>query len=107
MSLLLAAFSGHATYADTHMMHGHKTHQHASSSKANETTPVNINQADATELQTLKGLGVKKSAAIIAYRQANGSFKSVADLAKVKGIGTKMVARLQEKNPGRMTINNN
>jgi len=49
---------------------------------------VNINTADAKTLTTeLNGVGEKKAQAIIDYREANGAFKSVADLANVKGIG--------------------
>jgi competence protein ComEA len=50
---------------------------------------VDINSADAKTLQTLEGVGPSKAQAIVEYRQANGPFKSVQDLAKVKGIGDK------------------
>lgn len=71
-------------------------------SKADSVQPVNINQADLGQLTSLKGIGPKKAEAIIAYRTAHGAFKSVDDLAKVKGIGAKALARLQAKNPGRL-----
>ena len=49
---------------------------------------VNINKADAVTLSAeLVGVGEKKAAAIVAYREANGPFKSAGDLANVKGIG--------------------
>ncbi|KQA23569.1 ComEA family DNA-binding protein [Vibrio metoecus] len=49
---------------------------------------VNINTASAEELATLlKGIGVKKAQAIVEYREANGPFLTIDDLAKVKGIG--------------------
>ena len=48
---------------------------------------VDINLANQEELQQLKGIGAKKAADIIAYREANGRFESVDDLTKVKGIG--------------------
>jgi len=50
---------------------------------------VDINSADAQTLQTLDGIGPSKAQAIVAYRQANGPFKSVDDLGKVQGIGDK------------------
>lgn len=81
----------------------HHVHAHA---KSVSTQPVDINHADATQLSTLKGVGAKKAAAIVAYRQAHGAFASVDDLSKVKGIGLKMLARLQKNNPNRITINN-
>jgi competence protein ComEA len=52
---------------------------------------VNINSADAQALTKLKGVGAKKAEAIVAWRKANGAFKSVDQLAEVKGIGAKTV----------------
>ena len=59
--------------------------------------PVNLNTADAATLATtIKGIGLKKAEAIVAYRENNGPFKSVDDLAFVKGIGQKTVDRNRE-----------
>ncbi|GMV29364.1 MAG: hypothetical protein AMXMBFR59_14890 [Rhodanobacteraceae bacterium] len=59
--------------------------------------PVNVNTADAgTIAANLKGVGQSKAEAIVAYREKNGAFKSVDDLAKVKGIGEKTVAANRE-----------
>lgn len=56
--------------------------------------PVNINQADAESIAAaLNGIGVKKAEAIIVYREQNGSFKTVDDLANVKGIGNKTIEK--------------
>lgn len=55
---------------------------------------VNINTADIQELSTLSGIGPAKAQAIVEYREKNGPFKSVSDLAKVKGIGPKTVQKL-------------
>ena len=56
--------------------------------------PVDINSADAKTLETqLVGIGASKAAAIIAYREQNGPFKRIEDLAKVKGIGIKTVEK--------------
>ncbi|GGY72800.1 hypothetical protein GCM10011613_17270 [Cellvibrio zantedeschiae] len=52
---------------------------------------VNINTADAQALTKLKGVGAKKAEAIVAFRKANGAFKTVDQLADVKGIGAKTV----------------
>ena len=58
---------------------------------------VNINTADADSLQNeLKGIGSQKAEAIIAYREANGSFKTADELANVKGIGMKTVEKNRE-----------
>lgn len=59
--------------------------------------PVNINTADAQMLaSSIKGIGPSKAQAIVAYRTKNGPFQSVADLAKVKGIGSKTVTKNQK-----------
>lgn len=52
--------------------------------------PVNINTADAATLASaMKGIGMAKAEAIVAYRTEHGPFKQVEDLLKVKGIGEK------------------
>ena len=56
---------------------------------------VNINTADASLLQTLSGIGIKKAEAIIAYREEHGPFASVDDLQEVSGIGEKTVEKLR------------
>ena len=56
---------------------------------------IDLNTADTGSLVTLPGVGEKTAAAIIAYREANGGFKSVDELAQVKGIGEKKLAKLR------------
>ena len=68
------------------------------------SAPVNINQADANMLTTLKGIGKKRADAIIAYRNTHGPFSTIDELAKVKGIGKKGLGLLQQKNPGRLMV---
>lgn len=59
---------------------------------------VNINTADAQTLaDTLNGVGLKKAAAIIAWRQANGEFMTVGQLMDVKGIGRSILEKNREK----------
>lgn len=48
---------------------------------------VNINSADVETLTQLKGVGEKKAADIVAWREANGTFTSVEQLLEVRGIG--------------------
>ena len=62
-----------------------------------QQSQVNINTANLAKFQTIKGLGEKKAQAIITYRESHGSFKSVDDLAKVPGIGDKMLAKLKSQ----------
>lgn len=56
---------------------------------------VNVNTADAAALMDLPGIGEKKAQAIIDYRSSKGAFRSLADLGKVKGIGPKMLEKLE------------
>ena len=62
-----------------------------------QSAMVNINSADLKQLIKLPGVGKKKAQAIIDYREANGDFTSLEDLAKVKGVGKKMLAKLDGK----------
>ncbi|MGD8290224.1 MAG: ComEA family DNA-binding protein [Desulfobacterales bacterium] len=62
--------------------------------KSNETVAsmekININQADAKTLTTLKGIGKDRALKIIEYREQNGPFLTIEDIMKVKGIGKKI-----------------
>ena len=58
--------------------------------------PVNINTADKETLMMISGVGEKKAEAIIQYREKNGPFKSVDDLANIKGIGEATVDKHRE-----------
>lgn len=53
---------------------------------------ININTADVQTLTKLKGIGPKKAEAIVAWREANGDFKTVDQLLDVKGIGEATLA---------------
>ncbi|WP_177194335.1 helix-hairpin-helix domain-containing protein [Trichococcus palustris] len=57
---------------------------------------VNINTADAAQLQTLTGIGEKKAELIIAYRKENGSFQTIEDIMEVSGIGEKTFEGFKE-----------
>jgi competence protein ComEA len=59
---------------------------------------VNINTADASSLErVLLNVGPAKADAIVAYRKANGAFKSADQLAQVPGIGLKTVERNKDR----------
>jgi len=56
--------------------------------------PVNVNTADASALaKALNGIGPAKAKAIVAYRDKNGPFKSVDQLALVEGITQKLIEK--------------
>jgi competence protein ComEA len=61
---------------------------------------VNINTASVDELTQLQKVGPKTAERIVAYRDANGPFKSVDDLKSVKGVGEKIL----ELNKGQITV---
>lgn len=51
---------------------------------------ININTANATELEDLPGIGQTLAERIVTYREANGPFATPDDLRKVPGIGAKL-----------------
>ncbi|MBN2679501.1 helix-hairpin-helix domain-containing protein [Acidithiobacillus montserratensis] len=54
---------------------------------------VNINQAGVEQLRCLKGVGKKRAAAIVVFREAHGPFPGPAALGAV--LSPKIVARLR------------
>ena len=61
---------------------------------------VDMNTADAAQLDSLlEGIGAKKAQTIVDWRNLHGAFRSVADVAKIKGMAT-----LAEKNRDRMVF---
>ena len=56
---------------------------------AEDSPKININTASDDQLIQLKGIGKKKAAKIIEFRETNGPFKQPEDLIKVPGIGPK------------------
>jgi competence protein ComEA len=57
--------------------------------------PVNLNTATQEELESLPGIGPQKASAILAYRQRHSRFRSVGELVRVRGIGSKTLKRLR------------
>ena len=55
---------------------------------------VDINTATADQIASgLKGVGKSKAEAIVKDREKNGPFKSVDDLARVKGVKTAVISK--------------
>ncbi len=57
---------------------------------------ININTIDEDSLAKVKGVGAKRAASIMAYREAYGSFKSVDELKDVKLVGAKGYKKLKD-----------
>ncbi len=59
---------------------------------------INLNSADAETLATtIVGIGPARAAAIVAYRETHGPFKTVDDLLLVKGIGAATLKNNRER----------
>lgn len=65
------------------------------SAKPKAGEAVNLNTATVQELDALPGVGPVTAAAIVAWRQANGRFTSVDQLADVEGIGPARLEKLR------------
>ena len=64
---------------------------------------VDLNNASQEELATLKKIGMKKAAKIIAYRDEH-CFKTLKELKKVKGISKKRAKKIMKKNKGNISL---
>ena len=59
--------------------------------------PVNVNSAPAIDLELVIGLLRRESAALIAYREKHGPFKTVDDLKKVPGLDFKKIEAARDR----------
>jgi competence protein ComEA len=57
--------------------------------------PVNLNTANAQQLDVLPGIGPATAATIIKDREVHGPFRSVDDLGRVRGIGDSKLEQLR------------
>lgn len=67
------------------------------SSGVDASGKININTADATQLESLSGVGEVIAQRIIDYREANGPFTSVDQLLDVSGIGDATLAEFRDE----------
>lgn len=56
---------------------------------------ISINSASAAQLEELPGVGPAIAGRIVEYRQANGGFKSIDEIERVKGIGPKKLESMR------------
>lgn len=65
-----------------------------STQSINVIKKINLNTVSTDQLvHTIRGIGPKRAQAIIAYREKHGRFKSITQIAEVKGIGQAFVAQ--------------
>lgn len=104
IAMLLTAIGAQAAvcYADPQHAYNDLLAQENSAIQDREQAVVNINQATEAQLTSLDGIGSTKAQEIMLYREMFGEFKSVDELAKVKGIGKKTI----ENNRARLQVNN-
>lgn len=57
---------------------------------------IDINTADAAQLVTIPGIGETRAAAILAYREKNGSFAKVEDIMQVSGIKSALFEKMKD-----------
>lgn len=74
-------------YANTPVTYSHSQPQSSSGR-------VNVNTANATELESLPGVGPAIAKRIIDYRNQHGNFSSPEDLINVRGIGKSKLAQI-------------
>jgi len=56
---------------------------------------IDLNSATRAELEAAKGIGPAKAQAIMTYREKNGPFKQLEELARIKGFGKATVNKLK------------
>jgi len=66
------------------------------SDKRNISTKININTANAKELESLKGIGPATAKNIISYREEYGGFSTIEEIMNVKRIGEKTFLKIQD-----------
>jgi len=65
--------------------------------KVEDPTKLNINKANAKELETRLGLTAKEAEAIVSYRNRHGDFHAIGDLYIIYGVDGKKLEAVQEK----------
>ena len=58
---------------------------------------VNMNTAAIKDLERLPRIGPKMAQKIVQWREKNGPFRTLNDLAKIPGIGKKTLSKLEDK----------
>ena len=67
----------------------------AAASPAKAESKIDINHANAAELQALPGVGPVLAQRMVEWRTAHGRYRTVEDLQEVKGIGKKRLEQMR------------
>ena len=86
------AFSGHSAPAPALPI---TPSQPRAPTQAGAGPVVDLNTADVASLDALPGIGPARALALVRYREANGPFRAVQELARVPGFGSGALTRLQ------------
>lgn len=73
-------------YANGTSVQNTTTPSNTTTAQATVNGKISINKASAQELMKVKGLNANKVRGILSYRKKNGGFKSLEELASVKGM---------------------
>lgn len=65
--------------------------------KLEKEDKININSASASELMRISGIGEKRAADIIAYREERGGFSSIEEIMNISGIGEKTFQEIKNQ----------
>jgi competence ComEA-like helix-hairpin-helix protein len=68
----------------------------SSATKKPPAQAVNINTADSTQLQLVRGIGPSTAEKILQMRKSYGAFKSVNDLMAIRGLGPKRLEKMRK-----------
>lgn len=64
---------------------------------AAESSLVNLNQASAEELTTLRGIGESKAEDILKYRETHGGFQTIEELMQIPGIKERVFEKIKDQ----------
>ena len=67
----------------------------AAASPAKAESKIDINHANAAELQALPGVGPVLAQRMVEWRKVHGRYRTVEDLQEVKGIGKKRLEQMR------------
>ena len=62
-----------------------------------QSSLVNLNQASAEELTTLRGIGESKAEDILKYRETHGGFQTIEELMQIPGIKERVFEKIKDQ----------